>query len=118
MKIPPPNFLTTPYGDVNAAKLVDLQDGYDTTELLRQVEHLEPIMRRLKQRNGIRDDILRLHRMAHTVINGAPLSEPYKEDLWEAAAALVEELQSVARACCDIADAIQPLADLEPHLED
>ena len=65
-----------------------------------------------------RDDILRLHRMAHTVINGAPLSEPYKEDLWEAAAALVEELQSVARACCDIADAIQPLADLEPHLED
>jgi hypothetical protein len=45
------------------AKLVDLQDGYDTTELLRQVERLEPIMRRLKRSNGIRDDILRLHRM-------------------------------------------------------
>ncbi|WP_079437157.1 Tn3 family transposase post-transcriptional regulator TnpC [Zoogloea sp. LCSB751] len=118
MKIPPPNFLTTPYGDVNAAKLDDLQLGYDTIELLRQVEHLEPIMRRLKRSNGIRDDILRLHRMAHTVINGAPLSEPYQEDLWEAAAALVEELQSVARACYDIAAVIQPLADLEPHVED
>lgn len=31
---------------------------------------------------------------------------------------LVEELQSVARTCDEIAVAIQPLANLAPHLED
>ncbi len=118
MKIPPPTFSTTPYGDVDAAKLGTLLEGYNTADLLRQVERLELVMRRFRQTKGIRDDILRLHRMAHTVVNGAPLSEPYKEELWELAAALVEELESVANTCEEIVTAIQPLADLEPHSED
>lgn len=56
--------------------------------------------------------------MTHTVVNGAPLCEPHKEDLWELAEALVEELYSVARTCDEIATAIQPVADLALHLED
>jgi hypothetical protein len=56
--------------------------------------------------------------MTHTVVNGAPLCEPHKEDLWELAETLVEELQSAARTCNEIAAVIQPLADLAPHLED
>ena len=118
MKIPPPTFSTTPYGDVDTAKLGSLIEEYNTEDLLLQVERLESFMRRFRPIKGIRDDFLRLHRMTHTVVNGAPLCEPHKEDLWELAETLVEELQSAARTCNEIAAVIQPLADLAPHLED
>ncbi|WP_079433714.1 hypothetical protein [Zoogloea sp. LCSB751] len=65
-------------------------------------------MLRIKQNNGIRDDILRLQRTAHTVINGAPLSKPYEEDLWEAQATQVEAFQLMARMCITLLSRISP----------
>lgn len=115
MKIPEPDFVVTPYGDVDAAALTRLRQDFDTALLLELVERLGPVAQRFKAHGGLRDDMLRLHRMTHSVINGANLSEPASEDLWEVAAALIDELRQTADTCQEIASALQPLADLQPR---
>ncbi|MET1488691.1 Tn3 family transposase post-transcriptional regulator TnpC [Uliginosibacterium paludis] len=117
MKIPAPDFAITPYGDVDAAALTRLRQDFDTALLLELVERLTPVAQRFKALGGLRDDMLRLHRMAHTVLNGANLSEPASEDLWEVAAELIDELRQTAETCLEIASALQPLADLQPNQE-
>jgi len=114
MDIPKPNFSVTPYGDVDAAKLDQLRQRFDTTSLLELVDRLTPIAERFRADGGLRDDLLRLHRMAHTVINGASMSEPAAEDLWELAAELIDELMQTADACQELAASLQPLAELQP----
>jgi hypothetical protein len=115
MEIPSPDFAVTPYGDVDAAALTRLRENFDTALLLELVERLAPIAQRFKAHGGLRDDMLRLHRMAHTVINGVSLSEPISEDLWEVAAEIIDELQQTADACQEIVSALQPLANLQPR---
>lgn len=115
MEIPTPDFAVTPYGDVDAAALMRLRQDFDTVLLLELVERLTPVAQRFKAHGGLRDDMLRLHRMAHTVINGANLSEPASEDLWEVAAELIDKLRQTADMCREIASALQPLADLQPR---
>jgi poly(3-hydroxybutyrate) depolymerase len=51
---------------------------------------------------------------AHTVINGANVSESSADDLWEVAAALIDEFRQMSDHCLEIAAALQPLADLQP----
>lgn len=115
MEVPKPDFAVTPYGDVDAASLKKLRESFDTASLLELIERLTPIAQRFKSHGGLRDEMLRLHRMAHTVINGANLSEQASEDLWEVAAELVDELRQMASTCQDIASALQPLVNLRPN---
>lgn len=115
MDIPQPRFAVTPYGDVDAAALDNLRQGFDTAVLLELVERLAPMAQRLDRTGGVRDELLHLHRMAHTVINGAKLSESSADDLWEVAAGLIDEFRQMSDLCLEIAAALQPLADLEPH---
>jgi len=69
------NILTIrPYGVVRLGTLQALQSSFDTTMLLKTVEDLDEFWVQWKQE--LRDDILRVHAMAHTVINDAPLSHP------------------------------------------
>lgn len=70
--------------------------------------------RSVSTEQGVRDELLRLHRMAHTVINGANPSESSADDLWEVAAALIDEFRQMSDHCLEIAAALQPLADLQP----
>ena len=114
MDIPEPRFAVTPYGDVDAAALDTLRQGFDTTVLLELVEALAPIAKRMDKTGGVRDELLRLHRMAHTVINGANLGEASADDLWEVAAALIDEFRQMSDLCLEIAAALQPLAALQP----
>lgn len=118
MKIPCPAFAVTPYGDVDAAALENAQQSFDTAGLFEIVEQLESIAKRLRCEGGVRDDILRLHRMAHTVINGAAVSEPATEDIWELARELVDEFHDIADQCSEIATRLQPLAQLKPSHRD
>ena len=62
----------TPYGDVRAQGLADLQSNFDTRALLRAVEDLDRFC--LQWKRELRDGLLAVHNMAHTVINDAPLS--------------------------------------------
>jgi len=118
MKIPRPAFAVTPYGDVDAAALATLRAEFDAGELLKQATALEPLSTRLATRDGVRDDLLRLHRMACTVINGAPLSEPAgSDDLWELARDLCDELDDWAERLHGVAAAMRPLACLQPDNE-
>lgn len=114
MELPQPGFAVTPYGDVDRAVLENLRQEFDTSTLLEFVEQLAPMARRFQANGGFRDEILRLHRMAHTVVNHAPMSEPAAEDIWELAADLIEQLHQVAVTCTHIASELQPLADLQP----
>ncbi|WP_279635311.1 Tn3 family transposase post-transcriptional regulator TnpC [Cupriavidus lacunae] len=61
------------YGPVDTEVLRHLQDSFDTREILRIVDLVDTIRARLCEPEGIRDDLLQLHGMAHTVLNGASL---------------------------------------------
>ena len=79
--------IQTPYGKVRAAGLEELQSSLDTRQILQAVEDLAGFCTRWTRE--LRDDLLAVHSMAHTVINGAPLIRvPGKESLPEAADSL------------------------------
>ena len=64
----------TAYGRLDKAALTRLQSTYDTSKLLRAVEQLDRIVGNARGQDGLRDVLLRLHGMAHVVVNGAGLS--------------------------------------------
>lgn len=109
MDILKPNFAVTPYGDVDAVALQRLQQSFDTSRLLSLNDALGTL-----EIGELRDELLRLHRMANTVINGAKLCEPGKEDIWEVAEALIDELTQVVETIMDISENLRPLASLRP----
>ncbi|WP_354687860.1 Tn3 family transposase post-transcriptional regulator TnpC [Cupriavidus necator] len=85
--------IDTPYGKVDTVALQALQESFDTTTILRVVDQLDAIRSRCRDPAGIRDDLLRLHGMAHTVINGASLSyATMGPTLVEQAESVIEEL--------------------------
>ncbi|MGF6653555.1 hypothetical protein OKW34_004144 [Paraburkholderia youngii] len=63
---------TTYFGDVDTAALERLESSYDTTRLLAAVDIVDRIRTQLHDPEGLRDDILEIHSMAHCVLNGAP----------------------------------------------
>ena len=85
----------SPYGDLRAQGLAELQSSFDTRELLWAVEDLNRFCAQWKRE--LRDDLLAVHNMAHTVINGAPPSAaPGEESLPGAAYSVGEELREWA----------------------
>jgi hypothetical protein len=116
MNAPHDKTINTPYGTVDANILHMLEDSYDTAGLLRMVEQLDAIRTRLDGIDGARDDLLRLHAMAHTVINGARLVVPNDEtSIWEAADELVSEFKDWSRAFAGFARQLEPLVGLIPR---
>lgn len=118
MDLPRPTFAVTPYGDVDAATLESLRAEFDTRSLLECATAIEPLSARLSKTGGVRDELLRLHRMANTVINAASLCEPAgPTDLWELARDLCDELDDWANRLQAISAAVRPLARLQPDHE-
>ena len=70
----------TPYGEVDAAALEALESGYDTTRMLDAVGTLDEIRTSLYNPEGLRDDLLRLHSIAHALVNGAGLTVGAQEE--------------------------------------
>jgi hypothetical protein len=66
--------IQTPYGRCDRATLEVLRNGFETQILLRIADELDGMGRELVDPNGLRADVLRLHAMAHSVINGAGMS--------------------------------------------
>ncbi len=67
-----PAITTTRFGDVDTAALERLESSYDTTRLLAAVDIVDRIRIQLHDPEGLRDDLLEIHSMAHSVLNGAP----------------------------------------------
>src|SRR5215472_15582750 len=102
------DLIQTAYGEVRAAALAD------TRRILRAVDELDRFCAEWKRE--LRVELLRVHAMAHTVINDAPLSiGAGEESLTEAAYGVAEEFrewQQSLRAAIALLDAI---ADLTPE---
>src|SRR3546814_15502275 len=65
---------TPPLGGVDAIGLQQLRTTFDTTQLLRAVDDLDTICALVADPDELRTDLLRLHGMAHALINGGAIS--------------------------------------------
>lgn len=107
---------STPYGMVDGATLGDLRQTYDTSGLLRMVDELDALVRDLRDEDGLRDMLLRLHGMAHTVINGAGMSVASDGDeLPEVAFDTIAELQRTIAILKAWVATLEPLERLTPR---
>ena len=105
--------IRTPYGPVRETALEELQSSFDTRQLLAAVDQGDRFC--AQWREELRDDLLALHAMAHTVINGAPLMvPPGKETLATMAASLRVAFSEAAQELHVLARLLGPIADLAP----
>ncbi|WP_322067270.1 Tn3 family transposase post-transcriptional regulator TnpC [Burkholderia ubonensis] len=74
-----PATTTTFFGDVDTAALARLESSYDTTRLLAAVDIIDRIRTQLYDPEGLRDDLLEIHSMAHSILNGM-LSIPSRHE--------------------------------------
>ncbi len=80
----------TAFGTVDERALEALQNSFDTRRLLAGVDAVDQIRARI---DGLRDDLLDLHRMAAEVINEDYDSRPAREEaIWELAEMLASEM--------------------------
>lgn len=105
--------LPTAYGPVDAVALHNLTSNFDTSVILRAVGQLDALRARLCPPEGLRDDLLGLHGMAHTVINGAPLTVATTNAmLVDQTEDILEELEDDIKVLRAILADLQPLAAL------
>ncbi|WP_177412486.1 Tn3 family transposase post-transcriptional regulator TnpC [Pseudomonas cavernicola] len=116
MHIPPASFRVTPYGEVDAQALKALREHYDTASLLGMVDALDKCLARVGGIDRLRDELIRLHAMAHTAINGAPLSvlPETTGSIWENADAILMDLEALNDWIIAVRDTVSPLAGLSP----
>lgn len=109
--------IETPYGPVDAEALQSLQQRYDTLVIQQAVDLFDTIRVRCGP-DGLRDDLLRLHSMAHTVINGASLSCSTDDlTLTEQADCVIEELEDWLLVLDRMVLALRPLQELRSRAD-
>jgi hypothetical protein len=109
----PTNTTQTAYGCVVAKALRELQASFDTTQLLDAVTHLDSLRAVVTDTDGLRADLLRLHAMAHTIINGGPLTAiGDKETITELTADVQEQLAELQATLFAVFTAVAPLESL------
>jgi hypothetical protein len=106
--------IQTPYGEVRVKTLEELQSSFDTRQLLTAVDDLDRFCAQWKKE--LRVDLLRLHAMAHTVINEAPLtSVPDEESIGEAAFSIAEEFRDCQESIQSAIIQLNQIAELAPE---
>jgi hypothetical protein len=106
----------TPYGQLDKAALLELENTYDTRVLLSAVEQLDQILLAARAQDGLRDTLLRLHGMAHTVVNGAGMvGSAQGESLPELAFDTTTELRELIATLQRWIKQIEPLEALQPR---
>ncbi|MBT9511138.1 MAG: hypothetical protein IV104_02215 [Acidovorax sp.] len=104
----------TAYGRLDRAALTRLQSTYDTSKLLRAVEQLDSFVGNVRGQDGLRDVLLRLHGMAHAVVNGAGLSgSADEESLPELAFEATSEFRQTIATLQGWVKLIEPLETLQ-----
>jgi hypothetical protein len=106
--------IRTAYGEVRAQGLAELRASFDTRQMLAAVDDLDRFCTQWKRE--LRAELLRLHGMAHTVINGAPLAiVPREEGLSELAFSIAEELSDCQQSLQSIIVRLGQIAELAPE---
>ncbi len=103
----------TPHGRLDREALERARDSYDTTSLLRTVDELAELLGEVAGEDGWRDQLLRLHRMAHTVINGASFTGATGETLPELALAITAQMSDAVDRLQSWIRRIELLQELE-----
>ncbi|MBF8179151.1 Tn3 family transposase post-transcriptional regulator TnpC [Herminiimonas contaminans] len=107
------NTVMTAYGRLDETALLEVQNNYDTSVLLRIVEDLAELLSTDGDRDGLRHMLLRLHGMAHSVINGAGLTVSTEaETLPELAGEFIEEAEEMISRLQGWIKQIEPLEQL------
>ena len=114
-----PKNVKTIGGMVNAKVLEELQDGFDTTQILDAVDTIDEIRYRICDPEGMRDDLLRLHGLAHALING-DASNAAEEDgpIWELADDLEDQISEWIDKLRNLARMLDQLVLLMPEEDD
>ncbi len=108
--------IKTAYGRLDRAALREVQDTYDTTALLRMVDELDGLLASARAEDGLRDMLLRLHGMGHTVINGAGMTVTADEEsLPELVFDVMAEIQRMITILRGWKSGIEPLERLTPR---
>lgn len=102
----------TAFGAVAEKSLEALQNSFDMRRLPDVVEAVDQIRSRI---DGLRDDLLDLHRMAAEVINEDYESRPVREEpIWEPAEMLASEMLEFADGLREAYHAVEELESLAP----
>ena len=105
----------TPYGEVDAAALETLQSHYDTTRMLGAVDTLDRLRISLYDPEGLRNDLLRLHSMAHTIVNGASLTTGSQDDPFvDQVSDVLDQIDHCVAELLSVREVLQPLESLRP----
>ncbi len=106
--------IQTPYGEVRAEGLQQLQASFDTRQLLTAVDNIDRFCAQWK--SELRVDLLQLHAMAHTVINGAPLSSMRgEESISELSFSIAEEFRDWQDSLQSSIAELDQIAELAPE---
>lgn len=106
--------VSTPYGVLDRAALLKAQQSFDTRVLLKMVEELDRFTASVRDPDGLRDQLLQLHRMSHSVINGAGLAGSSDETLPELAMGVLTEIEDLLATLRTWCAPLQTLQALEP----
>ncbi|BAN51595.1 hypothetical protein PSOLE_35760 [Pseudomonas oleovorans subsp. oleovorans] len=118
INVPPASFRVTPYGEVDAVALENLRDGFDTSQLLRLVDRLDACLLELGGTTAIRDELLRLHAMALTMVESIALTVPAESAcIWAEAESLQTDLEALVSWARTAQLIIAPLINLAPQHE-
>jgi hypothetical protein len=110
--------VNTEYGRVDSAQLEKLQSGFDTSRLLDALEVIDELRKRLCDPQQLRQELLDLHSMAHTIVNGTEMNvSSSRGPIWSKAASLEMELSEYADNLSAVAELIQELALLAPEYD-
>lgn len=105
----------TPHGPCATAALEELRERFDTALLLRDVDTLDAAAANLMDPDALRADLLRLHAMAHTVLNGAAITlSRDKTTLVDQACDVEYQLDELLQKLRTIRDRVHQLTALGP----
>ena len=103
----------TAYGEVDAAALEALESSYNTSRMLDVVGTLDRVRVALYDPEGLRDDLLRLHGMAHTILNGASLMVGAQDDPFvDQVSDVLDQIDTYVDELLAIREVLQPLEAL------
>ena len=107
---------STAYGLVDSSALDEAQASFDTSMLLRMVDEIDAAASAARGVDCLREKVLRLHAMTHTVIKGAGMSVGTgAETLPELADAIVDDMRETIDWMRTWIARLEPLVKLEPR---
>jgi hypothetical protein len=102
----------TRYGSVDSAALERLRESFNTRKILDPVNKVDNIRYRI---DDLRDELLKLHTMAHELINGAgSVGPPPEYPIWELAEEISIAISEWPEDLEAVRDTVDQLVSLTP----